>query len=201
MLKRTIRRAAANPDRFAARVKAFSLPVVVVPLSDMKRWLNEEPQRGDAGSFVLLRRLDVSTFMARPAETGVAAEPGFVTDFASIPFPVSLVMKPIGRYAQAALLHDWGYRTHEGHWRKSDWDELFFFGMQAQGVGRRRAWLMWKAVSWFGWLAWRSGPSRAAERYDREVGELLTALFGHAGYPGDRTPPDEFPDAGAIAAV
>jgi hypothetical protein len=34
---------------------------------------------------------------------------GFLTDFASIPFPASLVLRPDGPYAQAAIVHDYMY--------------------------------------------------------------------------------------------
>jgi len=96
-------------------------------------------------------------------------------------------MKPMGRYAQAALIHDWGYyKQREYGWRKSEWDKLFYLGMKLLDVPRARAWLMWKAVSWFGWPAWRAAPDKSNKEY--AVGDLVEALFGTERHePGSAT--------------
>lgn len=40
---------------------------------------------------------------------------GFETDLASVPWPFSLVLKPTGRYAQAAVVHDYLLERHINH--------------------------------------------------------------------------------------
>lgn len=85
---------------------------------------------------------------------------GFETDFASIPRPLwSLIGHPAGRYAQAAVLHDYLYRTHIV--RRARADALFREAMEALNVPTWQRWAMWAAVRAGGWWAYRAAKPAA----------------------------------------
>lgn len=95
-------------------------------------------------------------------DTAVTVPAGFLTDFASIPRVVwSVIGHPAGRYAQAAVLHDWMYRS--GSVRRSRADELFRESMLVLGVPAWQRWAMWAAVRVGGWAAYRKAPSEATD--------------------------------------
>ncbi|EGM7790980.1 TPA: DUF1353 domain-containing protein [Escherichia coli] len=73
---------------------------------------------------------------------------GYVTDLASVPRLLWALFPPHGRYAKAAIIHDWLYdnalRT------KAEADRIFLDAMTVLGVSRWRRWLMYVAVRLFG---------------------------------------------------
>ncbi|EFI4072610.1 DUF1353 domain-containing protein [Escherichia coli] len=73
---------------------------------------------------------------------------GYVTDLASVPRILWSVFPPHGRYAKAAIIHDWLYdnalRT------KREADKIFLDAMCVLGVPRWRRVLMYAAVRLFG---------------------------------------------------
>jgi hypothetical protein len=70
---------------------------------------------------------------------------GFDTDFASIPRLFwTLVGHPAGRYAQAAVLHDWLYRTAPVPRKEAD--RIFREAMAVLGVPAWQRWAMWAGV-------------------------------------------------------
>ena len=86
----------------------------------------------------------------------VTVPEGTRTDFASIPQVLwSLIGHPAGRYAQAAVLHDYLYRT--GALSRARCDELFREAMEVLGVPWHQRWLMWAGVRVGGALAYSKG--------------------------------------------
>ncbi len=73
---------------------------------------------------------------------------GYVTDLTSVPRLFWSIFPPHGRYAKAAIVHDWLYdnalRT------KAEADRIFLDGMTVLGVPRWRRWVMYAAVRLFG---------------------------------------------------
>ncbi len=73
---------------------------------------------------------------------------GYVTDLASVPQILWSIFPPHGRYAKAAIIHDWLYdnalRT------KAEADRIFLDAMKVLGVPRWRRTLMYVAVRLFG---------------------------------------------------
>ena len=70
---------------------------------------------------------------------------GFTTDFASIPRLFwSIVGHPAGQYAQAAVLHDWLYRTKAVP--RAEADRIFREAMEVLEVPAWQRWIMWSAV-------------------------------------------------------
>jgi hypothetical protein len=88
------------------------------------------------------------------------APKGTITDGASIPAAFWLCIgNPMqGEYRRAAILHDFYYQTHE---RSKEWvDRMFYDAMIFNGTNSCKAYVMWKAVSWFGGFAWKSKGRR-----------------------------------------
>ena len=76
----------------------------------------------------------------------------FVTDFASIPRLFWRVLPPLGRYAPAAVLHDYLYLTQR--YSRRDSDRFFELAMRDLGVSWTKRKTMWLAVRLFGWVAY-----------------------------------------------
>lgn len=73
---------------------------------------------------------------------------GFETDFASIPRIFWNVLPPIGPYAQAAVVHDYLYRT--GRVNRQEADLTFLLLMKTDGVNFFIRNIMYWAVRLFG---------------------------------------------------
>ncbi|EAS1909277.1 DUF1353 domain-containing protein [Salmonella enterica] len=73
---------------------------------------------------------------------------GFVTDLATIPRIFWTILPPDGKYAKAAIIHDWMYdnalRT------KKEADLIFLDGMTVLGVPKWKRTIMYWAVRVFG---------------------------------------------------
>jgi len=102
---------------------------------------------------------------------------GFSTDLASVPRLLWWLIPPFGMYERAAIIHDYLY-VHRPRIASSvevtggdtglppitvkeyspisrkDADGIFYRIMKEDGVWKPKAWCMWKAVAWFGWIVW-----------------------------------------------
>lgn len=77
---------------------------------------------------------------------------GTTTDFASTPRAVWIILPPDGEYTQAAVLHDFLYKTQQYTRAKSDY--IFFEAMSVLGVPWLQRRIMWLAVRSWGWIPW-----------------------------------------------
>lgn len=83
---------------------------------------------------------------------------GFVTDFASIPRTVQLLIpKHTGR--RAAILHDYLYRTKglQGRYSRAKSDLIFFEALGVLGINTATRTAMYLGVRVGGWLPWLRG--------------------------------------------
>lgn len=78
---------------------------------------------------------------------------GFETDFASIPRFFWRIFPPAGRYAKAAVIHDYLYVNYTGI-NKKDVDYIFWLAMKESCVPAWKRWCIWKAVDIFGRVSW-----------------------------------------------
>ncbi len=83
-----------------------------------------------------------------PSHHIICVPKGFVTDLASIPQALWSIFPPHGRWAKAAILHDWLYVEATG--TKAEADQIFNEAMGVLGVPPRTRWLMHQAVKHFG---------------------------------------------------
>lgn len=93
-----------------------------------------------------------------------------LTDLGSIPRLLWPLVPP-DRCPRSWLLHDSAY-SHHGLWASPDGrapyvftpmsrgaiDDLMFDGMRAEGLNLLYAWLVYRAVRMFGWMAWARKP-------------------------------------------
>ena len=101
------------------------------------------------------RYSEMEKFKALPLKIVVPI--GFVTDFASIPRILRLIIPKLGRWNKAAVLHDHAYQTQS--MTRKQVDSLFRDAMRDLGVVRWKIFLMFWSVRLFGWLAWRKDKS------------------------------------------
>ncbi|HFW3711885.1 TPA: DUF1353 domain-containing protein [Salmonella enterica subsp. enterica serovar 6,7:y:-] len=110
----------------------FTTPAILERLG-LYNWRVYEP-------FELYLSEDISDIISVPA--------GFVTDLATVPRIFWTLMPPDGKYAKAAIIHDWMYdnalRT------KKEADKIFLDGMTVLGVPRWKRTIMYYAVRLFG---------------------------------------------------
>lgn len=107
------------------------------------------------GTFVLVEQF---TFITNELFT-VMVPKGFVTDLASIPRVLRLLIQVNGRHSDAAIIHDWLYykKGNVCFWTfsRKECDDIFYQAMLESGVPKWKARTMWSGVRVGGWLAWR----------------------------------------------
>ena len=103
---------------------------------------------------------------------------GFVTDFASVPQPIQILRASlsIGRYGNAAAVHDYLYWRQDCTREQSD--NILAIAMMEAGVSFLERKVIYEAVRQFGQSAW-DGNKRA-----RQAGLIRTV-----GPPNDQVPP------------
>ncbi|EAU9419174.1 DUF1353 domain-containing protein [Salmonella enterica] len=108
-------------------------PPAILEMLEHYRWRVYEP-------FEFYLSDDNSDVISVPA--------GFITDLATIPRIFWTLLPPDGKYAKAAIIHDYLYanalRT------KMEADLIFLDGMTVLGVPRWKRTVMYLAVRWFG---------------------------------------------------
>jgi hypothetical protein len=90
------------------------------------------------------------TFVSETTE--ITVPEGFVTDGVSSPRSLAWVCSPMGgRYAEAAVLHDYLYSPMcKRSLSRKQCDKYFYGAMRADGVGSVKAWAMYLAARFFG---------------------------------------------------
>lgn len=83
-----------------------------------------------------------------PSDEVIRIPAGTVTDLASVPRILWAIFPPHGRYAKAAIVHDYLYAEAIGS--KAYADRVFLEAMEVLGVPLVRRKLMFWAVHWFG---------------------------------------------------
>ena len=95
----------------------------------------------------------------------IRVKAGFITDLASIPRLLRLIIPKLGRWNKPAVIHDRLYQDHAVEtnigisylFSRAGADLCFLDGMKDFGVANWERTLMYLAVRWFGFLAWRKG--------------------------------------------
>lgn len=77
---------------------------------------------------------------------------GFVTDLASVPRPFWAIMRPEGRYAYAAVVHDYLYWMQDRS--REEADKIFRFAMEDSKVDSTTLSSLYEAVDTLGRSAW-----------------------------------------------
>lgn len=90
----------------------------------------------------------------------VTVPTGFVTDLASIPQPFWSLLRPDGRYAYAAIVHDYLYWTQERP--REEADQILKFAMQDFSINVATIAAIYEAVHLAGSSAWRKNAELKA---------------------------------------
>lgn len=86
---------------------------------------------------------------------------GFVTDYASIPRPLWLVIPPRGKYNRAAIIHDFLYQAAPRDARTGDrctWttaDAILREACANLEVRATQRWTIWLGLRAGGWVTWK----------------------------------------------
>jgi len=107
---------------------------------------------------------------------------GFLTDGASVPRPFWWLIPPMGKYAQAAVVHDIlcergiAYKEEVGfHVDRDEANKIFYHAMEVLGVPKIQRKLMYWAVKAYNIVGWTSDAAKAKQA--RKVS--LEALRGY----------------------
>ena len=130
---------------------AFLDTLVVSPLSDGYTWYLDRLYRFDS---------------ALPPAGVISVPPRFETDFASVPSPFWMIFPKWGTYGPAAVVHDWLYWVQTPHTRPES-DAVFREAMVTLQVRPWKRWVLYHAVRWFGWVAWRENAKLRAQGVTR----------------------------------
>ena len=88
----------------------------------------------------------------------VIAPEGFVSDLASIPKVAQVIFSKLGKHRRAAVIHDHLYYT--GHYTKQISDLIFLYAMKDDSVNIIKRRLMYHAVKYGGYFAWKNHRKR-----------------------------------------
>ncbi len=82
----------------------------------------------------------------------------FITDFASVPWPASMLIPKDGDHNQAAVLHDYLYskvgKLKNKTYTRAECDAIFLAAMTVLGVNKFKRWIMYRAVRLGGRFCW-----------------------------------------------
>ncbi len=97
----------------------------------------------------------VSDFVQHTSYGEIRVPMGTVTDLASIPRILWMILPPFGRYSQAAVVHDYLYKS--GLFTRKEADKIFKELMLRYGTYKWKANVMYRSVRIFGRGAWKWG--------------------------------------------
>ncbi|HEY96556.1 MAG TPA: DUF1353 domain-containing protein [Dehalococcoidia bacterium] len=129
----------------------FTEVLTVSPLSDGRTWVTRKDFGYDIGEEGSGNTIDVPI--------------GFMTDFASVPRFLWMIIPRWGKYGNAAIIHDYLYWEQKRSRKEAD--DVFLEAMGVLGVSPSTKWVMHKAVRVFGGFAWRGNTGRRKKGLSR----------------------------------
>jgi hypothetical protein len=133
----------------------FTEVLVVSPLADGRTWVTRKEFGYDVGEEDSGDSVDVPI--------------GFMTDFASIPRPLWIILPRWGKYGNAAVIHDYCYWDQSRSRLESD--TIFREAMGILEVPKWKIRAMYYSVRLFGWLAW-AGNQRRKKRISKIAAKM-----------------------------
>ena len=110
----------------------------------------------DGRTWIVIQSFHYLTDVRIPASQRIEVPAGFQTDFASIPRGLWNILPPTGRYALAAVVHDYLYRTRYRATRAQA-DRVLLEAMGVLKVGRWTRWTIYSGVRLGGWASYKGG--------------------------------------------
>jgi hypothetical protein len=142
----------------------FTNMLLVSPLPDGKTWIIRSDFGYDVGEEDSGETINIPV--------------GFMTDFASVPRLLWTLIPRWGRYGNAAVVHDFSYWKQSYSRRRAD--DLFLEGMMVLAVPKLQRMIIYYAVRYFGFLAWRKNARLKRQKYER----VLTTIPVRMEKPG-----------------
>ena len=95
---------------------------------------------------------------------------GMTWDGASVPRPAQVFVQRWGENSGAFLTHDYLYSAKHGpaDITRKQADKILYRDLRANGVGRVRAYVVYKTVDLFGWMFFRKGKDDDIEAGDKK---------------------------------
>lgn len=84
---------------------------------------------------------------------------GFITDLASVPRFLWVLIPPYGRHTGAAIIHDWYYRNGDKHITRAEADWIMFRVMKVDGCSFLKRWIIYIGLRLFGRRAFKKSTS------------------------------------------
>lgn len=119
-------------------MSSFTTPLRVEALDDGSHWKIIEPF-----SF---------WYEYKGVRREIIVNPGFITDFASVPRILWSILPPYDKYGKAAVIHDFCYGNV--CFPRKECDYAFKVGMEVLKVPKWKIYVMWLGVRLFGWYVY-----------------------------------------------
>lgn len=110
----------------------------------------------DGHNWLLLKNFLYVTNVRLVGNVLIAVPAGFVTDFASVPRVLWNLLPPTGGYGEAAVLHDYLYRTR-GKATRIQADAVLLEAMKLAGVDWLTRWVVYLGVRVGGRRSYKGG--------------------------------------------
>ncbi len=105
------------------------------------------------------------TAARKAAGSTIMVPVGFTTDFASIPRIFWIVLPKWGKYGNAAVIHDYLY--YDQKLTRKEADDVLLEAMGVLEVPQWQRCSIYRAVRWFGSLAWSLNNRKKAAGYSK----------------------------------
>lgn len=110
---------------------------------------------------------------------------GFVTDYASIPWPIRGILQKQSTYSRAALIHDYLYWSQACSREQSD--NLLLIAMKESHVPKLKRRAVYEGVVAGGWAAWHSNARERTANLPRVVPPKFYSLADDHSWREART--------------
>ena len=116
---------------------------------------------------------EVTFHVGSPDSSDIIIVPdGFITDFASVPWPASMLIPLSGRHNMAAVVHDFLYSllgevkspNNMKKRSRAQCDAIFLEALRACGCNWIKSQIMYRAVRTFGFLPWNDHARKNNEK-------------------------------------
>ncbi len=139
----------------------FTEILTVSPLPDGRNWIIRCPFGYDVGE--------------EDSDETIEVPVGFVTDFASVPRLLWIIIPRWGKYGNAAVIHDFCY--WEQKYTRKRADEIFREAMGVLKVGQFHKAVLYWMVKLFGWIHWRRNRKDKARDLQRILDPIPRKVF------------------------
>ncbi|WP_108061099.1 DUF1353 domain-containing protein [Poseidonibacter lekithochrous] len=137
-------------------MSSFTNALKVTPINDGKSWVILSEFQYEIGALGSGNLINVKE--------------NFITDFASVPWPLTILIPRWGKYGKAAVLHDWLYWNQTK--TRKEADDIMLEAMDILNVEEWKKKLIYNGVRFFGFFAWNSNQNKKEFGYKKIITEF-----------------------------